>query len=168
MTSSTSVTQLDIFIASSPSWLAYSIWTYHTFSCFEDKAYGCNRRPQRSFEKQQYSWTWKTNCFGLCVNEEHQAITAKGHFFGFGWIRMLLFFEVIFGTLFGENIVDQKGNVGFGTAPYLMFARLERWFLSPILIVHTSKMIWAAFLLMAHLFVAMSTIGCRMWNLMYE
>ena len=54
--------------------------------------------------------------------------------FGFGWIGMLLFFGITFGTLFAANVVVQKGNIGLGTALYLAFAGIWGLFLSPILV----------------------------------
>ena len=79
--------------------------------------------------------------------------------FGFGWIGMLLFFGIMFGTLFAANTVVQKGNIGFGTALYFTFAGLEGLFLSPILVRFTGEMIGVAFLLTAGLFIAMSAVG---------
>jgi FtsH-binding integral membrane protein len=79
--------------------------------------------------------------------------------FGFGWIGMLLFFGLAFGTLFAANTVVQKGNIGLGTALYLAFAGIWGLFLSPILVEFTGEMIGVAFLLTAGLFVAMSAVG---------
>ncbi len=79
--------------------------------------------------------------------------------FGFGWIGMLLFFGIVFGTLFAANTVVQKGNIGLGTALYLAFAGIWGLFLSPILVQYTGEMIGVAFILTAGLFVAMSIVG---------
>ena len=79
--------------------------------------------------------------------------------YGFGWIGMLLFFGIVFGTLFAANAVVQRGNIGFGTALYLAFAGIWGLFLSPILVQYTGEMIGVAFLLTAGLFVAMSAVG---------
>ena len=82
-----------------------------------------------------------------------------GIIFGFGWIGMLLFFGLAFGTLFAANAVVQKGNVSLGTALYFTFAGIWGLFLSPILVQYTGEMIGVAFLLTAGLFVAMSAVG---------
>ena len=79
--------------------------------------------------------------------------------FGFGWIGILLFFGITFGTLFAANVVVQKGNIGLGAALYLAFAGIWGLFLSPILVAFTGEMIGVAFLLTAGLFVAMSAVG---------
>ena len=79
--------------------------------------------------------------------------------YAFGFIGMLLFFGLAFGTLFAANVVVQKGNIGFGTALYLAFASLWGLFLSPILVQYTGEMIGVAFILTAGLFVAMSVVG---------
>ncbi len=79
--------------------------------------------------------------------------------FSLGWIGMLLFFGVVFGTLFAANAVVQRGNIGLGTALYLAFAGIWGLFLSPILVQYTGEMIGVAFLLTAGLFVAMSAVG---------
>ena len=79
--------------------------------------------------------------------------------FALGWIGMLLFFGVIFGTLYAANAVVQRGNIALGVTLYLAFATLWGLFLSPILTRYTSDTIGVAFLLTAGLFVAMSIVG---------
>ena len=86
-------------------------------------------------------------------------IGAGEVFFSLGFIGILLFFGVVFGTLFAANMVVQKGNIGLGTALYLAFAGIWGLFLSPILVRYTGEMIGVAFLLTAGLFVAMSAVG---------
>ena len=87
------------------------------------------------------------------------AIGAGEVFFSLGFIGILLFFGVVFGTLFAANAVVQRGNIGLGTALYLAFAGIWGLFLSPILVQYTGEMIGVAFLLTAGLFVAMSAVG---------
>ena len=79
--------------------------------------------------------------------------------FSLGWIGMLLFFGIVFGTLYAANAVVQRGNIALGVALYLGFATLWGLFLSPILTAYTSDTIGVAFLLTAGLFVAMSIVG---------
>ena len=79
--------------------------------------------------------------------------------FSLGWIGMLLFFGIVFGTLYAANAVVQRGNIALGVAIYLAFATLWGLFLSPILTAYTSDTIGVAFLLTAGLFVAMSVVG---------
>ena len=79
--------------------------------------------------------------------------------FSLGWIGMLLFFGIVFGTLYAANAVVQRGNIALGIVLYLAFATLWGLFLSPILTRFTSETIGVAFLLTAGLFVAMSVVG---------
>ena len=79
--------------------------------------------------------------------------------FSLGWIGMLLFFGIIFGTLYAANAVVQRGNIALGIVLYLGFATLWGLFLSPILTRFTSETIGFAFLLTAGLFVAMTIVG---------
>ena len=79
--------------------------------------------------------------------------------FSLGWIGMLLFFGIIFGTLYAANAVVQRGNIALGIVLYLAFATLWGLFLSPILTRFTSETIGVAFLLTAGLFVAMTIVG---------
>ena len=79
--------------------------------------------------------------------------------FSLGWIGMLLFFGIIFGTLYAANAVVQRGNIALGIVLYLAFATLWGLFLSPILTRYTSETIGVAFLLTAGLFVAMTIVG---------
>ena len=79
--------------------------------------------------------------------------------FSLGWIGMLLFFGIIFGTLYAANAVVQRGNIALGIVLYLAFATLWGLFLSPILTRYTSETIGVAFLMTAGLFVAMSIVG---------
>ncbi len=79
--------------------------------------------------------------------------------FALGWIGMLLFFGIVFGTLYAANAVVQRGNIALGVAIYLAFATLWGLLLSPILTAYTSDTIGVAFLLTAGLFVAMSIVG---------
>ena len=87
------------------------------------------------------------------------AIGAGEVIFSLGFIGIILFFGVVFGTLFAANAVVQRGNIGLGTALYLAFAGIWGLFLSPILVQYTGEMIGVAFLLTAGLFVAMSAVG---------
>ena len=87
------------------------------------------------------------------------ALGIGGVIYAFGFIGMLLFFGIVFGTLFAANAAVQKGNIGFGTALYLTFAGIWGLFLSPILVQYTGEMIGVAFILTAGLFVAMSVVG---------
>ena len=87
------------------------------------------------------------------------ALGIGGVIYSFGFIGMLLFFGIVFGTLFAANAVVQKGNIGLGTALYLTFASIWGLFLSPILVQYTGEMIGVAFILTAGLFVAMSVVG---------
>ena len=61
--------------------------------------------------------------------------------FSLGWIGMLLFFGIVFGTLYAANAVVQRGNIALGVALYLGFATLWGLFLSPILTAYTSDTI---------------------------
>ena len=78
--------------------------------------------------------------------------------------RDAAFFGVIFCMLFATNVDVQKDNISLGITLYLAFARLEGLFLPLILIAFTTEMIGVAFLLMAGLFIAIGTVGCRVFN----
>ena len=66
--------------------------------------------------------------------------------------------------LLAANVDIQKGNIGLGTTLYLAFAGLAGLFLPLILIAFTTEMIGVAFLLMAGMFIAIDTVGCRVFN----
>ena len=79
--------------------------------------------------------------------------------FTLGWIGMLLFFGIIFGTLYAAGAVVRRGNIALGIVLYLVFTGMWGLFLSPILTRFTSETIGVAFLLTAGLFVAMTIVG---------
>ena len=79
--------------------------------------------------------------------------------FALGWIGMLLFFGIVFGTIYAAGAVVRKGNIALGVVLYMAFTTLWGLFLSPILVRYTTDTIGVAFLLTAGLFVAMSVVG---------
>ena len=61
--------------------------------------------------------------------------------FALGWIGMLLFFGIVFGTIYAAGAVVRKGNIALGVVLYMAFTALWGLFLSPILVTYTTDTI---------------------------
>ena len=73
--------------------------------------------------------------------------------------RNLLFFGIIFGTLYAAGASSEEGTSRSALSCTWFFTGMWGLLLSPILTRYTSETIGVAFLLTAGLFVAMSVVG---------